>query len=86
MEVSVRSALGHFVNYVRPHVVVTHDESQEDSFFWKGVVARANQIGLVHIGLPHSASNFMWMSKLDGGSLQGTTLGLSNCSMGLTVY
>ncbi len=72
MEASVRAAVAHFMNYVGPNVVITHDEGQEDSFFWKGVAARANQAGLAHIGLPHSASNFMWISKLDGGSLQGT--------------
>jgi hypothetical protein len=71
MEISVSAALRYFMNYLRTHVLITCDESREDSFFWKGAATRADQLGMAHIGLPH-ASNFMWISNLDASSLNGT--------------
>ncbi|EEQ84848.1 hypothetical protein RJZ56_002410 [Blastomyces dermatitidis] len=69
MESSVIAGLSRINNVFRPSVVITHSYKREEDFLWKGVKVKAGRMGLPHISLPARASNFMWLSKLDSGSL-----------------
>lgn len=72
MELSVATGLSHINNILRPSVMITHDDRRDEVFLWKAAKDKAGQIGVPHISLPDRAGNFMWMSKLDSSSLEGT--------------
>ncbi|KLJ10284.1 hypothetical protein EMPG_14344 [Blastomyces silverae] len=69
MESSVIAGLSRINSVLRPSVVITHSYKREEAFLWKGVKAKAGRMGVPHISLPDRASKFMWLSKLDSGSL-----------------
>lgn len=70
MEVSVGASLGHMQTFVHPQVIITDHASREDTFFIKAVKAKAVAIDKSVIELPlDAAENFMWITRLDSGSL-----------------
>lgn len=72
MEVSVGASLGHMQTFVHPQVIITDHASREDTFFIKAVKAKAVAIDKSVIELPlDAAENFMWITRLDSGSLAG---------------
>ncbi|KAL2000042.1 hypothetical protein VTN02DRAFT_3624 [Thermoascus thermophilus] len=70
MERAVRSSLGYIGSQLHPQVLITHGESREDSFFWKGIKRKAEAARLPHIVLSSKAGDLMWLSKLDSSSLR----------------
>ncbi|WEW60943.1 hypothetical protein PRK78_006431 [Emydomyces testavorans] len=68
MEASVKSALGHIYNVLRPRIIVTH-ESREESFFVKAIKAKVSHTRITHIGLQGRASDFKWITRLDSKAL-----------------
>lgn len=72
MERAVRSGLGYIREYINPQVVITHGEFREESFFWKAIKQKTDELRLAHIALSRPAVDLMWLSKLDSGSLKGT--------------
>ncbi|KAJ9283313.1 hypothetical protein DTO027B5_7254 [Paecilomyces variotii] len=70
MERAVRSGLGYIREYINPQVVITHGEFREESFFWKAIKQKTDELGLAHIPLSRPAVDLMWLSKLDSGSLK----------------
>ena len=78
MEISVRAGLGHIYNVLHPHALITRDGNGEELFFRNAIKWMTRQVDIPHIGLPTRASNFMWISTLDGSSLEGATHSLSS--------
>ncbi|KAL1967910.1 hypothetical protein VTN77DRAFT_2327 [Rasamsonia byssochlamydoides] len=70
MEASVRAGLDYIKALLNPKVVIAHDESRDDSFFWKGIKQRTEQRGIPLIGLSVRAKDLMWISNLDSNSLK----------------
>lgn len=58
--------------FLNPKVVIAHDDSRDDSFFWKGVKQKTEQRGMSLIALSVRARDLMWISNLDSNSLKGT--------------
>ena len=70
-ERSVAAAMNHIHTFLRPHVVIMDDSIQEDAFFVRGIRAKAKEQGLTVIEIPKDGSeNFMWITRLDSGSLK----------------
>jgi hypothetical protein len=72
METSVGAGMGHIQTFVRPQVILTDDPNREDAFFTKALRSKALEIGKSVIELPtDAATNLMWITRLDSGSLAG---------------
>jgi hypothetical protein len=71
MEVCVKAALDYIRVHINPKVVIAHDGSREDPFFWKAIKERTEQRRISLIGLSGRAREVMWMSHLDSDSLKG---------------
>ena len=70
MEVSVRAALGHIYQSMRPQVLLTDSSTREDGFFSKAIKDKSNELGLTTIELPSNAIETLpWLAKLDSASL-----------------
>jgi hypothetical protein len=70
-ESSVRAALTHIHSYLHPQVIITDDALSEDEFFTRGVRTKAKALGMPVIEGPQDKwDNFMWIARLDGGSLK----------------
>ncbi|KAL1955155.1 hypothetical protein VTO42DRAFT_8970 [Malbranchea cinnamomea] len=70
MERSVQAAIGHIGKALRPRVIITHDDTRESLYFWKGITKRAKQMRVTHVVIPDHASHFKWIVKLDANSLE----------------
>ncbi|KKA22247.1 Uncharacterized protein T310_3718 [Rasamsonia emersonii CBS 393.64] len=70
MEVSVMAGLDYMRAFLNPKVVIAHDGSRDDSFFWKGVKQKTEQRGMSLIALSVRARDLMWISNLDSNSLK----------------
>ncbi|KAI9928297.1 hypothetical protein ASPWEDRAFT_26623 [Aspergillus wentii DTO 134E9] len=70
MEKSVMAGLGYVHSYIRPQVIITQGESWEDTFFWKGIQTKIQDIRTSHIALPSAARDLMWIAALDSSALQ----------------
>ncbi len=72
MEISVAAGIGHIQTFIRPQAILTDNPSREDAFFTKSLRNKALEIGKSVIELPKdAATNLMWISRLDSGSLAG---------------
>lgn len=71
MQESVKSGLARISGILQPHVIITHNDVEEEPYFWPAIDAKARQIGISHITLPRKSADFMWLSRLDTTSLAG---------------
>lgn len=71
MEASVKAGLGHISMTLRPPVIVTRDESEEEPFFMRGIKRGAAKGFMTHISLPTRAADCRWITDLDAFSLSG---------------
>ncbi|KAM5476231.1 hypothetical protein MauCBS54593_000916 [Microsporum audouinii] len=69
LELSVRAALVHMYRILGPRVFITRDIEFEAPFFMDAIELRSYQMGITHISLPSSLSNFKWIADLDSNSL-----------------
>jgi hypothetical protein len=70
-ESSVAAALTHIQSYLHPQVAIIDDSVSEDAFFVRGIRAKAKTLGIPVIEIPKDCwQNFMWMTRLDAGSLR----------------
>lgn len=74
LELSVKAALVHMYRILAPRAVITRDIEFEEAFFINAIELRAFQLGITHISLPSSLSNFKWIADLDAFSLEGTKI------------
>ncbi|KAK2746355.1 hypothetical protein FQN57_003237 [Myotisia sp. PD_48] len=65
---SVKTALGHLHDILRPGIVITR-ASEDHAFFEDGIRTTISRMGMTHINLPKRASNFKWIADLDSSSL-----------------
>lgn len=76
MEVSVTAALEHIHTFVHPQVIIADYSPREDRFLTKSLQNKAQALGIPLIELPpDAAEKLMWMTRLDSGSLRGTSPG-----------
>jgi hypothetical protein len=71
MEKAVAFGLSYLQAYISPQAVITQGKTLEEEFLLQGVERRAQELGTTHIVLPTAARDLMWISSLDGHSLQG---------------
>ena len=72
MERSVTAGMGYIQTFIHPQVILTDDSSREDAFFTKAIRRKAFEIGTSVIELPKdAATNLLWITRLDSGSLAG---------------
>ncbi|KAF3893183.1 26S proteasome regulatory subunit rpn1 [Trichophyton interdigitale] len=70
LELSVKAALVHMYRILAPRAFITRDIELEEAFFIDAIEIRAFQLGVTHISLPSSLSNFKWIADLDAYSLE----------------
>jgi hypothetical protein len=70
-EASVISTTSHVYNFLHPQVFIMDDSLNEESFLTRGLRSKAQMLNIPVIEVPAGGSeNFMWMTKLDSGSLR----------------
>ena len=74
MEISVEASMDHIQTFVHPQVIIIDNPSREDNFFVSTLRSKAMYIGKSIIELPSDAAEtMMWITRLDSGSLAGTS-------------
>ena len=82
MEISVATGMGYMHTFVRPQVILADHSSREDAFFVKALRSKALEMGKSIIELPtNAATNLMWITRLDSGSLAGGFTKLSSITL-----
>jgi len=67
---SVLGAMAHIRNFMHPQAIITDNADMEDAFFMRTLRDTAQEQSLTHIEIPKGKyHNFLWMTKLDSGSL-----------------
>jgi hypothetical protein len=70
-QAAVIGAMSHVYNFLHPQVAIMDDSLSEDGFFVRGLRNKADLQGLPLIEVPkNKAENFMWITRLDVGSLK----------------
>ncbi|KAF1948907.1 hypothetical protein CC80DRAFT_497901 [Byssothecium circinans] len=69
-ESGVMSALTHAHSFLHPQAVIMDHALAEDNFLVRGVRARSKSLGIPLIEGPKDWDSFMWMTRLDSGSLK----------------
>ncbi|EFR00325.1 hypothetical protein MGYG_03327 [Nannizzia gypsea CBS 118893] len=70
LELSVKAAVVHMYRILAPRAFITRDIEFEEAFFIDAIELRTFQLGITHISLPSSLSNFKWIADLDAFSLE----------------
>jgi hypothetical protein len=72
MEVSCSAGFNHINTFVHPQATFIDGSGEEDTFFLRGLMGRANALGRTVIEMPDNAEqNLMWVTLLDSASLSG---------------
>lgn len=71
LELSVKAAFVHMYRILAPRAFITRDIEFEEAFFIDAIELRSFQLGVTHISLPSSLSDFKWIADLDAFSLEG---------------
>ncbi|KAK2877077.1 hypothetical protein FQN49_001440 [Arthroderma sp. PD_2] len=70
LELSVKAAMVHMYRVLGPQAIITRGGDREESFFLDAIDLRTYQLGITHISLPSSMSDFKWIADLDSRSLE----------------
>lgn len=72
MELSVSASLIHIENFLHPQLYIINDPRHDDPAFVKGFDLQTSRQGKTVVRLPRdSISKMLWITRLDGGSLNG---------------
>ncbi|KAF2645922.1 DNA/RNA polymerase [Massarina eburnea CBS 473.64] len=69
-ESAVMSALTHIHSFLHPQAAITDHALAEDDFFIRGMRAKMKVLDVPLIEGPKNWDSFMWMTRLDSGSLK----------------
>ncbi|KAI5284412.1 hypothetical protein KEM54_001352 [Ascosphaera aggregata] len=70
MLASTRAAMIHLYNNIKQSIVITHEKTEDEAFFFNGIKEEAEELQITHIALPGQSLDFSWMPKLNINSLQ----------------
>ncbi|KAF3901525.1 hypothetical protein ABW20_dc0110416 [Dactylellina cionopaga] len=68
MALALRSSIKYMKDYFTPTVLIS-DTDREDAWFRAAITAKAKDLHISHVNLPHDAATVPWFQKLDAQSL-----------------